>query len=269
MKKYFGLTALLLLLGLSTLTADEPVPTRTASSDNAVHVTIIYDNYQDNKNLDTDWGFACLVEYQGKQLLFDAGRKAELYKKNVNLLDIHPEKIPTLFISHEHGDHTAGVPWLTEVNPSIKCYLPSPYALQLKAKGKLPPNSQTVTEPTHLYGPFYSTGDSFEAFKEQGLVVKTENGGVLITGCGHPGAVPMVDVAEKKLGIRVHTVIGGLHLMQKSGEDLEQLAAKLKEMGIKQICPTHCTGDKSIAMLKESFGEGYISGGTGKEIVIH
>lgn len=146
--------------------------------------------------------------------------------------------------------------------------MPSPYASQLEASGTLPPNSQVVTEPTHLYGPFYSTGDNFEAFREQGLVVKTEKGGVLITGCGHPGAVPMVDVAEKKLGIKVHTVIGGLHLMQKSREEMDKLAATLKEMGVRQICPTHCTGDKSIAMLKESYGEGYISGGTGKEIII-
>ena len=56
--------------------------------------------------------------------------------------------------------------------------------------------------------------------------------------------------------------------MQKSGEDMDQLAATLKKMGIKQICPTHCTGDKSIASLEESFGEGYISGGTGKVIII-
>ena len=32
--------------------------------------------------------------------------------------------------------------------------------------------------------------------------------------------------------------------------------------------PTHCTGDKSIASFKKTFGEGYISGGTGKEIII-
>jgi len=138
----------------------------------------------------------------------------------------------------------------------------------LKSSGTLPPNSKAVKKPSHLYGPFYSTGDDFIAFREHGLVIKTENGGVLITGCGHPGAVPMVAVAEKELGIEIHTVIGGLHLMSKSGEDLEQLAASLQEMGVKQICPTHCTGDNSIASLKESFGEGYISGGTGKEIII-
>ncbi|MEA3460548.1 MAG: MBL fold metallo-hydrolase [Bacteroidota bacterium] len=268
MKKSFMLTGLLLLLGLPTIIAQEPALSGNSSVENTIHVTIIYDNYQHDPELETDWGFACLVEYQGKKLLFDAGRKAELYRKNIKLLDIHPENIPTLFISHEHGDHTAGMPWIIEMNPSVKCYLPASYAEQLKARGTLPPNSKGLAEPTHLYGPFYSTGDNFVAFREHGLVIKTEDGGVLITGCGHPGAVPMVTVAEEELGIEIHTLIGGLHLMNKSSEELEQLAATLKEMGVKQICPTHCTGDKSIASLKASFGEGYISGGTGKEIII-
>lgn len=264
----FGLTGFLLLLGLSTINALEPGLAGKGSADDAVHVSIIYDNYQFDQNLETDWGFACLVEYQGKQLLFDAGRKAELYKTNVKLLGINPEEIPTLFISHEHGDHTAGIPWIIEVNPAVTCYLPASYAEQLKARGKLPPNSKGVNKPSHLYGPFYSTGDDFAAFREQGLVVKTDNGGVLITGCGHPGALAMISVAEKELGIEIHTLIGGLHLMRKSGKEMEEFAAALKEMGIKQICPTHCTGDNSIASLKASFGNGFISGGTGKEIII-
>jgi 7,8-dihydropterin-6-yl-methyl-4-(beta-D-ribofuranosyl)aminobenzene 5'-phosphate synthase len=56
--------------------------------------------------------------------------------------------------------------------------------------------------------------------------------------------------------------------MDKSKEEVEQIAADLKELGVRQICPTHCTGDKSIAVLKSSFGSGYISGGTGQEIII-
>jgi 7,8-dihydropterin-6-yl-methyl-4-(beta-D-ribofuranosyl)aminobenzene 5'-phosphate synthase len=78
----------------------------------------------------------------------------------------------------------------------------------------------------------------------------------------------MVQAAVKELGIEIHTLIGGLHLMDKSGEEVEQIAADLKELGVRQICPTHCTGDKSIAVLKSSFGSGYISGGTGQEIII-
>jgi len=262
----YRLTCLLLMLGLSVLSAREPV--YTASKDGAVHVTIIYDNYQVDQNLETDWGFACLVEYQGNKMLFDAGRKAELYRKNVELLKLQPQEIPTLFISHEHGDHTAGIPWIAEINPSIKCYLPAASFKTLEARMTLPSNSEGVARPTHLYGPFYSTGDDFIKFKEQGLVIKTASGGVLVTGCGHPGAIEMVEVAKEELGIEVHTVIGGLHLMSTSGENVKQIGEQLKKMGVKQICPTHCTGDKSIALLKASFGEGYIAGGTGKEIII-
>ena len=255
MKKSIGLTGLLLCLCLLASTS--------GAQDNALHITIIYDNYQADPNLETDWGFACLVEYQGDQLLFDTGAKEDLYKKNAELIGVKPEVIPTLFISHWHGDHTAGIHWVTGINPSIKCYLPASYYDQLKAGGQLPPNSTSVNKPIHMYGPFYSTGDEFEAFREQGLVVKTENGGVLITGCSHPGVVAMVSKAEN------HTVIGGLHLMQTSGERVKQISDDLKKLGVKQICPTHCTGDKAIALLKVSFGEGYISGGTGKQIIIN
>jgi 7,8-dihydropterin-6-yl-methyl-4-(beta-D-ribofuranosyl)aminobenzene 5'-phosphate synthase len=268
MNNSLKLAALLLLLGLPAVNAVEPGTFVRDSGDDALHVTIIYDNYQLDQNLKPDWGFACLVEYQGNRLLFDAGRDAELYRENATRMQIDPRDIPTLFISHEHGDHTAGVPWIIEVNPSIKCYLPTPYANQLKAGGTLPANSQAVPEPVHLYGPFYSTGDNFPAFREQGLVVQTAHEGVLITGCGHPGVVEMVSRARNELGIEIHTVIGGLHLMQTPREKMDQISDQLKKLGVKHICPTHCTGDTSIALLKEAFGEGYIPGGTGKEIII-
>jgi len=269
MYKHFRLAGLLLLLGLTAIYAQEPVMSETDSREDALLVTIIYDNYQFDPDLKPDWGFACLVEYQGKQLLFDAGRDATLYQQNMEKLQIDPAGIPTLFISHAHGDHTAGVPWIVQENPGIKCYFPGPYAEQLEAAGTLPKNSQTVKDALQLYGPFYSTGDDFANFREQGLVVKTENGGVLITGCGHPGAVAMVARAQNELGIKVHTVIGGLHLMQRPGEEINQIADQLKKMGVKHICPTHCTGDGSIAILKEAFGEEYIAGGTGKQIIVN
>ncbi len=262
------LSGLAILPCLSAISAREPACHTAGSADNALHVTIVYDNYQVDSRLETDWGFACLVEYNGEKLLFDAGGKAPLYEKNVKILGILPEEIPSLFISHEHWDHTAGIPWITEVNPSVNCYLPATYAAQLRASNKLPPHSKAISKPIHLYGPFYSTGDNFEAFNEQGLVVKMKEGGVLITGCGHPGAVEMVEMAEQELGIGIRAVIGGLHLMQASESRLAGIAESLKEMGVKQICPTHCTGDNAIAFFKESFGNGYIAGGTGKVITI-
>jgi len=134
--------------------------------------------------------------------------------------------------------------------------------------GSLPANSMAVSEPMHLFGPFYSTGDNFEKFPEQGLVIKTGDGGVLITGCGHPGVVEMVSRTEEELGIEIHAVIGGLHLLRTSDNHAKQIAKQLKQLGVRQICPTHCTGDRAIELLKASFGDGYIAGGTGTEIVI-
>ncbi|MEN8230524.1 MAG: hypothetical protein ABFS38_20355, partial [Bacteroidota bacterium] len=72
MQNLYRLTGLGILLCLSTLTAREPSFSGSGSPENAVHVTIIYDNYQDDATLGADWGFACLVEYQGEKLLFDA-----------------------------------------------------------------------------------------------------------------------------------------------------------------------------------------------------
>lgn len=266
--KRYHLAGLGIIFCLAFFISEESVFAQKSRSESSVHVTIIYDNYQDNASLESDWGFACLVEYLGNKMLFDAGRMADLYKKNMEVLQINPQQIPSLFISHEHGDHTAGIPWITSVNPSINSYLPRSYAEELRSKDKLPPNTQSFAEPSHLFGPYYTTGDDFEKFKEQGLVIKTEQGGVLITGCGHPGAIEMVKVASEDLGIEIHTLIGGLHLMRSSDNELLQIATTLKELGIRQICPTHCTGDHSIAFFKKSFGEGYLSGGTGKELII-
>jgi len=262
------LTAIGLLLSLSTLTAREPVLNYADSLDPDVSVTIIYNNYHDDASLETDWGFACLVDYQDQPLLFDAGRNPVIFRNNVKHLEISPEKISSFFLSHGHSDHTAGMRWITETNPSVKCYLPATYAEDLKANGKLHSNCTGLSEPTHLYGPFYSTGDNFGSFKEQGLIIKTEDGGVLITGCGHPGIIEMVSVAKEDLGIQVHSVIGGLHLLQTPDEEVEKIAAELQQMGVKKICPTHCTGDKAMAVFKEAFGDGYMDCGTGSSINI-
>ena len=268
MKKNSRLILLSLLLAAPVIVNGEHPVKDHDSPENAVSISIIYDNYQVDDRLKTDWGFACLIEFEGHKILFDAGREAGIYKKNMDLLGINPEEIPTLFISHDHGDHTAGVPWILESNPSVNCYLPSSYAAQLKANGALPQNSNSNAKPAHLFGPFYTTGDDFSPFIEQGLIVKTENGGILITGCGHPGPSDMVISSEEELGIKIYAIVGGLHLMRDTPEDVENIASALKESGIKQICPTHCTGDQSISILAESFGKGYIPGGTGQIITL-
>jgi metal-dependent hydrolase (beta-lactamase superfamily II) len=43
-----------------------------------VKVTIVYDNETWKPGLEADWGFACLVEDEGRRWLFDTGAKGEV-----------------------------------------------------------------------------------------------------------------------------------------------------------------------------------------------
>ena len=261
----WAIPVLILLTGWPHTTAGEPAGT---PPETALRITIIYDNYLARSDMYQDWGFSCLVEFGGQSLLFDAGNNVSLFKQNMQTLELAPKDFPDMFISHFHGDHTAGMPWICKENPSVNCHLPSTWYQELKDSGKLPPHSHGYDRPTHILGPFYSTGDHFTAFHEQGLVVKTESGGVLITGCGHPGPVHMIRLAEKELDMDIHTLIGGLHLMRMSDTQLKDLSDELKALGIERICPTHCTGEHAIAYLKSSFGEGYMEGGAGQVLIL-
>ncbi len=78
----------------------------------------------------------------------------------------------------------------------------------------------------------------------------------------------MVKLVKEELGIEVKAVIGGLRLMRACEDRLREISGALKNMGVQQICPTHFTGDHSISVLKEAFGEGFLPGGTGQKITI-
>jgi len=44
------------------------------------------------------------------------------------------------------------------------------------------------------------------------------------------------------------------------------MITKIKSLGIKYICPSHCTGDEAIGLFAKSFKEGYVQGGLGIDI---
>jgi len=46
-------------------------------------VTILYDSFGKSPTLTMDWGFAALVDYGGKRILFDTGNNAQIFEHNV------------------------------------------------------------------------------------------------------------------------------------------------------------------------------------------
>src|SRR5947208_16403745 len=85
-------------------------------------VTILYDAFGSRAGLTRDWGFAALVEYNGKRILFDTGNNADVFAKNVRALGVDLRTVDFVVISHRHGDHTAGLNYLLTVNPGVNTY---------------------------------------------------------------------------------------------------------------------------------------------------
>ena len=56
-----------------------------------------------------EWGFAALIEVDGRRLLFDTGERPETVLRNAVELGIDLSGVTDLVITHNHADHTAGL----------------------------------------------------------------------------------------------------------------------------------------------------------------
>ena len=104
-------------LAMTSLQAEAQQPAR---------VTILYDAFGPTSGLQKDWGFAALVEYGGRRVLFDTGNDAGIFARNVKQLGVDLTRLDAVVISHRHGDHTTGLEVLVAGNPTVPIYAPPP-----------------------------------------------------------------------------------------------------------------------------------------------
>ena len=89
---------------------------------------------------------------------------------------------------------------------------------------------------------------------DQSLVIMTERGLVLLLGCCHAGMVNTIEWAREKTGERrVFAVIGGTHLAFSPPGQVGATVTALRNLGIKRICGSHCTGFAVSARLLREF----------------
>ncbi|UCD18322.1 MAG: MBL fold metallo-hydrolase [Candidatus Zixiibacteriota bacterium] len=205
-------------------------------------ITIVYDNETGKKGLRPDWGFACVVEASGWTMLFDTGADGALLLETMRALQIEPDSIDGVFVSHAHYDHTGGLAAFLNENGRAVVYVPT----SLKDIRNVDHLVQ-ADSAMKLHENIYSTGELGEI--EQSLIIKTDHGLVLIVGCAHSG-VP--DILEAALPFGTpYALVGGLH-------DFNEFDC-LKNL--KLICPTHCTRYKSE--IESLFGGVFVKGGAG------
>lgn len=180
-----------------------------------------------------------------RKILFDTGANGPLMLENMKKLGIDPAEIDDVFISHAHFDHVGGLSSFIEVNDKAMIHAPESFE-NVELAGKL----SYISGPAEIHENIFSTGE-LEGI-EQSLVIKTNNGIVIVVGCSHPGVEKILKAASQ-FG-KPYAIVGGLHGFNEF--DL------IKDL--KLICPTHCTQFKSE--IKARYPDKYVEGGAGKVI---
>jgi len=249
---------------------ETPVPEPTAEVEAKLRLTIVYDNNDYDRRLETKWGFSCLAEGLEKTILFDTGGDSATLLRNMRELNIDPAEIDAVVLSHIHGDHVGGLSGFLEENSDVIVYLPHSFPESFRDRVRtLGAEVDQVSEPSQLFAGVYTTGELGNGIKEQSLVVTTSKGLVIVTGCAHPGVVNIVRKARDIVAEdAVYLVIGGFHLVGTSTSQIESVIEEFRQLGVRKVAPCHCSGDETRRLFRQEYGEDYIESGVGKRITV-
>jgi 7,8-dihydropterin-6-yl-methyl-4-(beta-D-ribofuranosyl)aminobenzene 5'-phosphate synthase len=234
-----------------------------------VRITVAYNNVPHAPGLATAWGFAAVIESGTDVVLFDSGGDGPTLLANLARLGIEPGRVTAVVLSHSHGDHTGGLDDFLARRPKVAVYMPASFPVAFRrAVERRGARVETVRGPQYLFGNLYTTGELGDDTKEQALIVDTESGLIVITGCAHPDIVRIAESARDYRGKGIRLLMGGFHLLGRSPAQNRVTVAALHELGVRQVAPSHCTGDEAIALFRRTWGSDFLEGGCGAIIEV-
>ncbi len=255
-------------------------------------VTVVVDNIGD-MGLAGEWGLCLLIEHEGKKILLDAG-SSRLFLTNLKCLGFDVKDIDYGVLSHAHFDHGNGMPYFFKNNDKAKffisdkakecCYhrrkffrvyigLPrgvlkkfedriikvhgdyqitdGVYLISHKTKGL---DALGIREKMYTRNHLKWSPDDFS--HEQSLVVDTKNGLVIFNSCSHGGVENIINEVQASFPDKnIYGYIGGLHLFNKTDEEVLRVAQVFKDKNIRLIRTGHCTKNHAYKILKEQLGD--------------
>ena len=226
-------------------------------------IRIIFDKDAGRRGLNVGWGVSFLI---GNSVLFATGEKGEWLLDNMESLGVDIKKIKKIVISHDHWDHTGGLWELLKKTENVKVYgcrgFSEEFKNRVRERGAELIELDTINE---IESGIFVTGQIRGRYKEeyiseQALVIKTDNGITIVTGCSHPGIVKIIEkVKSEFLTEKIWMVLGGFHLMNKERREIKLIVESFIKLSVVNTGPTHCTGYDAQEEFKRAYEDNYIA----------
>lgn len=213
-------------------------------------VTVLIENSSDGVLL-CEHGLSLLIEYNGKNILLDAGSTDAFYK-NAKVLGISLDSVDVCVLSHGHYDHSGGFEAVFCNNKELTVYAQKSAAGQyLSGNGGLhsigipdnvlayrdrfefvegykeimdgvylvphkTDNLDKIGERAKLYKSVEDKLFPDDFSHEQSLVFDTEKGLAIFNSCSHGGVANIINEVKEACGNNnIYAYIGGLHMKGK------------------------------------------------------
>jgi len=263
-----------------------------------VKITILSENHKGNNSCKTEHGLSQWIEVDGKRILFDLGG-SKLYLKNAKKIGIDLQTADFLVLSHGHFDHGVGLDYFPYKKPlllhpnaftyrthkvewdsvDIMCGLRnivkgrkinySGILSKEQAQQKFDiietKKPYQITENSYFLGEIprtidFESGDKYSnLLDDSAIVIKTDKGLVITSGCAHSGICNTIEYAKKVMDEdRIYIVMGGFHLgfgqkgvPEKAIKTIEYFA----ENKIQNAYLGHCTSNEVISAFNEALND--------------
>lgn len=264
---------------------------------------VVIENNSSCLDLKSEHGLSVFVDVDGEQWLLDTGQTDKIVY-NAGQMGIDLSKLKGIIVSHGHYDHAGGAAHIVSGldNPpavyahklaSVAKYSVASGGSMKKPNGWLavkdvdvswlgdgvvdlsdkvkvfslpqdaPANERLMQVRNGVYTP--------DTFRDEIFTLITDKEGhtMLYAGCTHHSLELLLPYVFEVLGCqKIDAFVGGLHLMGRTEEQIDESLRISKQYDVRNWYVNHCTGEEAVAVWQKEYGPRCVQAWTGNSFII-